>query len=94
MSTRVDLIVNGTATGNWQVWPGGPGVFLAEASNFNGATVKLQVKSPQGTALDVSGGDVDLTANGYGGFVAPQGEIRAAVITAVPTAVYAYALTV
>lgn len=72
------------------VWPGGLGMFTAEAT-FGGGTVTLQVFSPNGTWVTV-GTDTTLSANGAAGFVLPNGaRIRVAIATA--TAVYAYAST-
>ena len=70
-------------------WPGGVGMFSAEAT-WGGGTVSLEFKTPNGTWIAV-GADTTLTANGGAGFLLPAGtEIRAAVTTA--TAVYAYAI--
>lgn len=70
------LLENGSATGKWVKWGGGQGLFMAECSNWNGATVKLQAKSPQGTALDV-GAETEVTANGMGRFFLPPIDLRA-----------------
>ena len=70
-------------------WPGGVGMFSAEAT-WGGGTVSLEFKTPNGTWIAV-GADTTLTANGGAGFLLPAGTaIRAAVTTA--TAVYAYAV--
>ena len=86
---RLDLLSNASATGSAAQWPGGKGVFAAEAT-WGGGTVKLQMKSANGTWLDVASNS--LTANGITSFELPAGEIRANVATA--TAVYAYAVVV
>lgn len=83
------LLSNASATGSAVAWPGGRGMFSAEAT-FGGGTVKLQYKSFNGTWIDV-GTSVTLTANGIAGFELPMCEIRANVATA--TAVYCYAHT-
>jgi hypothetical protein len=85
---RLDLLNNASATGTAMEWPGGRGVFAAEAT-FGGGSVKLQWQLPNGTWADV-GTDTSLTANGAGGFELPNCIIRAAVATA--TAVYATAV--
>ncbi|MCG8544343.1 MAG: hypothetical protein MJE12_09065 [Alphaproteobacteria bacterium] len=90
MSTRVDLIENGATTGPWKPWPGGPGVFMARGT-FSGATVRLQVLFDD-TALDISGGDVDLTGAGVGGFFLPPCQIRAEVENGPPSGIFATAL--
>ncbi len=70
------------------VWPGGLGMFTAEAT-FGGGSVSLQVMAPTGTWMAV-GADTTLTAAGAAGFILPNGaRIRVAITTA--TAVYAYA---
>jgi len=86
-SVNIDLLSNVSATGSWFNWPGGRGVFSAEAT-WGGGTVKLQYKGPNGTAVD-AGTDTTLTANGGGVFELPACQIRANVATA--TAVYAFA---
>ena len=71
------------------LWPGGLGLFTAEAT-WGGGTVSLQFKTVNGTWIAV-GTNTTLTANGGGGFILPAGtSIRAAITTA--TAVYAYAI--
>jgi hypothetical protein len=72
------------------VWPGGLGIFTAEAT-FGGGTISLQVMAPTGTWLAV-GTDTTMTAAGAAGFILPNGaRIRVSITTA--TAVYAYAST-
>ncbi len=94
MTESVRLLDNGSATGEAMGWPGGAGVFTA-AGTFGGATVKLQQLAPDGvTWLDISGGAVDLTAPGQGGFVLPAGPIRADVSGGAPAALHAVAVQV
>ena len=83
------LLSNASATGSAVAWPGGRGLFSAEAT-WGGGTVKLQFKSANGTWIDV-GTASTLTANGIVGFELPMCQIRIDVTTA--TAVYAYAHT-
>jgi len=59
-------------------------------ANWGGGAVKLQVKGPNGTAIDV-GPDTSLSANGGGNFELPPCELRANVATA--TAIYAIAVS-
>lgn len=70
-------------------WKGGKGLFLAEAT-WGGGSAKLQMKSPNGTYIDVP--NVSLTANGMIAFDLPGGQIK--VVIATSTHVYAYALGV
>jgi len=86
---RATLLSNASATGSAVAWPGGRGVFMAEAT-WGGGTVKLQMQTPNGTWIDVDG--ASLTANGTKAFDAPAGQIKANVATA--TAVYSYAAVV
>jgi len=86
---KLDFGQNVAATSGWLQWRGGKGTFLVEAT-FGGGTVKLQVKGPNGAAIDV-GTDTTLTANGGGNFELPPCELRASVTTA--TAVYAIAVS-
>lgn len=67
-------------------WPGGLGMFTAEAT-FGGGTVSLQMQTENGTWVAV-GSDTTLTANGAAGFWMPPGPIRVAITTA--TLVFAY----
>ena len=84
---RATLAENASATGSAVHWPGGEGVFMAEAT-YGGGTVKLQAKSPNGTWIDVDG--ASTTAAGTKAFKAGAGDIRVNIATA--TAVYAYAV--
>lgn len=85
----VVLVENASATGSSKQWPGGRGVFMAEAT-FGGGTVKLQTQSPNGTWVDVA--SASLTAAGTAVFYLPPGPVRANIATA--TAVYAYVAVV
>lgn len=67
-------------------WPGGPGMFTAEAT-FGGGSVKLQVRTQKGTFVDV-GADTSLLAAGAAGFLLPPCQIQVLITTA--TAVFAY----
>jgi hypothetical protein len=87
---RLDLIVNGAATGVAQMWQGGRGTFFVDGT-FSGATIKLQAQMPIGTTstwVDV-GPNVTLTAAGIGNFELPPLNIRAAVVDGPPSGVYA-----
>ncbi len=87
-SGDLTLLDNGTVTGAWMDWRGGQGLFTAEGT-FNGATIKLQFRTANGTALD-AGTDTTLTADGGGRFFLPLSQIRVN-ITGSPTAVFAFA---
>lgn len=84
------LLSNASATGNPVSWVGGNGVFKAVAGAWNGGTVMLQYRGPDGTTWVEAGSNTTLTANGGGQFVLPAGLIRAAV-SGGPTGVYASA---
>lgn len=85
-SAGVLLLSNASATGAAAKWPGGRGLFTAEAT-FGGGSVALEYLGPNGSWLATP--TVSLSANGGALFELPPGEIRAAVVTA--TAVYARA---
>ena len=88
-TVRKTLLSNASATGSAATWPGGAGFFQAEGT-FDGASVDLQIQTPNGTWVDV-GGETRITANGMGFFYAPAGQVRAAVSGGTsPTALYAY----
>ena len=75
-----------------QIWRGGKGMFMAEAT-WGGGTVKLQFYSLNSTAIDAknpAGTAVSLTANGMVFFELPPGQIIVSITTS--TAVYAYAI--
>lgn len=92
------LLSNATTTGSWFNWPGGHGAFTVTCSNYNGATVTLQVQGADGStgiAVDKGTTDVTFTANGAGGFSLGPCLIRAAISGAVPSAgVYANATVI
>lgn len=77
---------NLSATGGAVKWPGGDGVFMAEAT-FGGGTVKLQTQTRNGTWIDVE--NASVTAAGTKYFHLGPCLVRVNIATA--TAVYAYA---
>ncbi|CAB5144863.1 hypothetical protein UFOVP147_36 [uncultured Caudovirales phage] len=87
------LLSNGTATGSAVAVRGGEYIFMAEGT-VAGATIALQVQSPNGTwspVLIFAGSAVSFTAlpNAQTGIDLPAGNVRVA-ITGTPTGVYAY----
>ena len=89
MGARVDLLSNATATGSAVQWPGGTGTFLA-AGTFSGATVTLQMLSPDGTNYMTVGPDTTLTAAGGGNFLLPPCTLRCLVAGGPPAGMYAF----
>lgn len=88
MNTHSEMLIsNGTATGGAVKWPGGRGVFMVGAT-WNGATISLHVKLPNGTFIAVNS-NTTLTADGLGGFDLPPCDLKAVVSVATPAAVYA-----
>lgn len=88
--TRVELIVNGSASGTQKRWAGGRGTFSV-AGTFGGATVKLQYLGPdEATWIDV-GPEVTLTAAGAGGFELAPGLLKAVITGGSPSGIYALA---
>ena len=85
LNGKVALLENGSETGAEKEWKGGKGIFTAEAT-WGGGTVKLQMKLPNGTFVDVASSS--MTADGYKDVDLPPGLYKAHVATA--TAVYAY----
>lgn len=90
VGARADLLDDASATGSDVQWGGGRGSFMAEGT-FDGATVTLQVITPNGTWIPVSSATA-LTAAGAAEFELPAGRIRAAVSGGTPTALYAWAI--
>lgn len=86
---RLDLLENASATGSAFNWLGGRGKLLVEGT-FGGATITLQVQSPNGTWLPVQTATAANTVN----FFLPKGKIRAAVTGGPPSAMYVYAIAV
>lgn len=86
---KLELISNGTATGDAMQWPGGEGTFSV-VGTFNGATIKLQYLGPDGSTWMDAGVDATLTAAGGCNFQLASGLIRASV-TGTPTGIYATA---
>lgn len=87
---RVDLISNGTATGDAETWPGGDGTFTV-IGTFSGATITLQYLGPDGLTWVSAGTDAALTTAGGCNFSIPSGSIRALVAGGPPSGVYASA---
>jgi hypothetical protein len=86
MAQRLDLLSNASATGNAQQAVGGRYIFAVEAT-FSGGTVALQAKGPNGTWINVANA---ASANGFTDVVLADGsEVRAAVASGSPTAIYA-----
>lgn len=90
---KSELLTNATETGPWTPWPGGRGSFSVAGTSFDGATVSLQVKGPDGTtAIDV-GDATSVTDAAVANFTLPPGEIRAAVSGGTsPSGLYASAV--
>lgn len=87
------LLANGTATGNPVAIKGGEYIFMAEGTAA-GATISLQVQTPQGNwapVLIFAGSAVSFTAlpNSQTGIDLPAGNVRVN-ISGSPTGVYAY----
>lgn len=89
---RLDLILNDVGASVAQDWPGGDGVFTAEAT-FGGGNIALQMQTPNGTWVPVinyaTTTAISITATGMANFRAPACKMRAVVTTS--TAVFAYA---
>lgn len=92
MRGKLDLIENGTATGPWLSWLGGYGTFSVTATAWNGATVSLEMKGPDGTSGLLLGPDAQLIANGTCLFHVAPCELRARVVGGPPAGVTAFAL--
>ncbi|NBN62055.1 hypothetical protein [Pannonibacter tanglangensis] len=92
MRGELVLINNGAATGNWQPWLGGHGTFSVTADAWNGATVQLEMKGPDGTSGLVVGPDAQMIANGTCLFLVAPCELRARVVGGPPAGVRAFAV--
>ena len=91
MGQRLDLLSNGSATGNAFEAVGGRYIFAIEAT-FAGGTVALQAQGPNGTWINVA---TAASANGFTDVVLADGSrVRAAVASGSPTAIYATLVSV
>ena len=90
---RLDLISNGTVTGNAFIWRGGRGHFAA-AGTFGGSTVKLQFLGPDGSTWIDAGTYTTLTSSGGGNFDLPECQIRASISGGSPSGIFAVAVGV
>ena len=91
MSQRIDLVTNGSATGSAFSIVGGRYIMAVEAT-FSGGSVALQAKGPNGTWINAM---TAVSANGFTDVVLADGsEVRLAVASGSPTAIYATLTTV
>lgn len=90
---KINLLSNGSATGQGQQWIGGRGMFSV-AGTFGGATVKLQFLGPDAATWIDAGIETTLTTAGGALFELPQGLIRCAVSGGTPSGLYSDATTV
>lgn len=86
-SVQLTLLSNASASGSEVEWPGGEGEFAVEAGTWNGASVELHKKGPNGT-FSLLANELRFTSNGFGGFLSGAGTLKA-VISGSPTGVYA-----
>lgn len=85
MSESKVLLSNASATGSYVDVVGGQYIWAAEGT-FSSATLQLQSKGPNGTAINIDG--ASLTANGFVGvFIADGSQVRV-LVTGSPSAMY------
>ncbi len=82
------FLENGSATSGDIDFDGGNAVFFADGT-FGGATLTLQIKSPNGTYMTV-GANTTLTAAGCAGFICCAGALRVLVSGGTPSGLYCY----
>jgi hypothetical protein len=85
----LSLLYNAAATGPRFWWSGGKGMFSVVATNFNGATVTLNMLGPDGATMLAAATATTLTAAGVGLVELPPCYVQAAVTSGPPTGVYA-----
>ena len=82
---RLDMMANGSGTGNAFDWPGGDGVLDVDAT-FGGGSVALQKLAASGVWLPVNhygtATVISLTSNGTANFRAAAGPLRVVATTA------------
>jgi hypothetical protein len=84
-----NLLSNASATGDWVTLASGGDFVISVDGTFGGATVQIQLRSPDGSsALDIE--DADFTAEGSVGITLPlNAVVRAEVSGGTPSALYA-----
>jgi len=85
----LSLLYNAAVTGTRSWWPGGKGLFTVVATNFNGATVTLNLLGPDGATMLAAATATTLTAAGVGQVELPPCWVQAAITSGPPTGVYA-----
>lgn len=85
MSQRLDLLSNASATGSYADVVGGRYIWAAEGT-WSSATLQLQSKGPNGTAIDITG--ASLTANGFIEVMIADGSQVRVSVTGSPSAMY------
>jgi hypothetical protein len=87
---HVPLLINASASGAAQTWPGGMGVFSV-CGTFSGATVTLEFLGPDLATYISAGGNTTLTSANAGVFYLPACQIKAVVSGGSPSGLYAAA---
>lgn len=85
----LSLLYNAAVTGSRFWWAGGKGLFSVVATNFNGATVTLNLLGPDGATMMAAASATTLTAAGVGQVELPPCYVQAAITSGPPTGVYA-----
>ena len=85
MSESKTLLSNASATGSYVDVVGGRYIWAAEGT-FSSATLQLQSKGPNGTAIDIAG--ASLTANGFIEVMIADGSQVRVSVTGSPSAMY------
>ena len=85
----VKLIDNAAVTGADFDFSGGEAQVMVEATAWNGATVTIEAKTPNGTYIPF-GSDTTFTANGQAGFDCGECTIHASITGGPPTGVRVY----
>lgn len=88
------LLINGSATGNPVAILGGEYIVYFDGT-LSGATVSLQVQSPNGSWMDVevfTGNKISytVTPRSQTGIDLPAGNVRCALTGGAPSGIYAY----
>lgn len=81
------LLSNESATGDYIKWPGGRGEVRVDGT-FGGATLTLQIKSPDGSSVMTVGTNTTFTAEGIGGFDLGPCDLKMGVSGGTPSALY------
>ena len=91
MGQRLDLLTNASATGSYVEVVGGRYIWACEGT-WSSATLQLQAKGPNGTAVSIAG--ASMTADGFIEVMIADGSQVRVLVTGSPSAMYSTLVSV